>query len=87
MSGLCRLAAGRARGSTRHAMRLKLLLDMNLSPRWVPVLQQHGWQAVHWASIGDSRATDREIMDWTAAHKFVVFTHDLGFGTMLALSH
>ncbi len=26
-------------------------------------------------------------MDWAAAHEYVVFTHDLDFGTMLALSH
>ena len=68
-------------------MRPKLLVDMNLSPGWVPVLQQHGWQAVHWSFVGDPRASDRVIMDWAAAHEYVVFTHDLDFGTMLALSH
>ena len=26
-------------------------------------------------------------MDWAADHGYVVFTHDLDFGTMLALSH
>jgi predicted nuclease of predicted toxin-antitoxin system len=26
-------------------------------------------------------------MDWARAHGYVVFTHDLDFGTMLALSH
>ena len=25
----------------------KILIDMNLSPDWVPVLMRHGWQAVH----------------------------------------
>ena len=68
-------------------MRPKLLVDMNLSPGWVPVLQKHGWQAVHWSFVGDPRASDRVIMDWAAAHEYVVFTHDLDFGTMLALSH
>ena len=68
-------------------MRPKLLLDMNLSPKWVPVLRMHGWQAVHWSDVGDPRASDREIMDWAAAHGHVVFTHDLDFATMLALSH
>ena len=60
---------------------------MNLSPDWAPVLQQHGWQAVHWSGVGDPRASDREIMDWAVAHQYVVFTHDLDFGAMLALSH
>ncbi len=68
-------------------MRPKLLLDMNLSPHWVPVLHKHGWQAVHWSNFGNSRASDRDIMNWAVGHKYVVFTHDLDFGTMLALSH
>ena len=68
-------------------MRPKLLLDMNLSPEWVPMLRPQGWEAVHWSTVGDLRATDREIMDWAAANHYVVFTHDLDFGTMLALSH
>lgn len=68
-------------------MRPELLLDMNLSPEWVPVLQRHGWQAVHWSEVGDARASDRQIMDWATAHQHVVFTHDLDFGTILALTH
>ena len=68
-------------------MRPALLLDMNLSPDWVTVLQRHGWQAVHWSEVGDARASDREIMDWAAARQHVVFTHDLDFGTILALTH
>ncbi|MCY4103250.1 MAG: DUF5615 family PIN-like protein [bacterium] len=66
---------------------MRLLLDMNLSPELVPRLREHGWKAVHWSTVGDPRATDGEIMDWAASHKHVVFTHDLDFGTMLALSH
>lgn len=68
-------------------MRLKLLVDMNLSPDWVPALRKHGWEAVHWSTIGDPMASDKDIMEWAAAHRYVVFTHDLDFGTMLALSH
>ena len=68
-------------------MKPKLLIDMNLSPQWVPVLQEHGWEAVHWSDVGDPRASDRAIMDWSMAHQYVVFTHDLDFGTMLAITH
>ena len=67
-------------------MRLKILIDMNLSPVWVSVLRKHGWQAVHWSTVGDPSASDKEIMNWAVAHQYVVFTHDLDFGTMLALS-
>ena len=68
-------------------MSIKLVIDMNLSPDWVPVLNDRGWQAVHWSSVGDPRASDRTIMEWAVKHEHVVFTHDLDFGTMLALSH
>lgn len=66
-------------------MSVNVLVDMNLSPDWVPVLQRHGWSAVHWSTVGDPRATDRTIMDWAAANGYIVFTHDLDFGAMLAL--
>jgi predicted nuclease of predicted toxin-antitoxin system len=68
-------------------MSVKLVIDMNLSPDWVPVLQRHGWHAVHWSTVGDIRATDRAIMDWAVANGYVVFTHDLDFGIALALTH
>ena len=59
---------------------------MNLSPDWVPVLLRHGWTATDWSTIGDPRATDRQIMDWAVYHGQIVFTHDLDFGAMLALT-
>lgn len=68
-------------------MTLNILLDMNLSPRWVARLEAHGWNAVHWSSVGDPTARDIDIMAWARANQHVVFTHDLDFGTMLALSH
>jgi predicted nuclease of predicted toxin-antitoxin system len=68
-------------------MSMRILIDMNLSPDWAPLLQQHGWSAVHWSTVGDPRAADREIMAWALANQHVVFTHDLDFGTALALSH
>ena len=57
-------------------MRPTLLIDMNLSPEWV-----------HWSDVGDPRASARDIMDWAATHQYVVFTHDMDFSTMLALTH
>ncbi len=42
---------------------------------------------MHWSDVGDPRASDRDIMDWAVAHQYVVFTHDLDFVTMLALTH
>jgi predicted nuclease of predicted toxin-antitoxin system len=41
---------------------MKLLVDMNLSPDWVAVLEQAGWETVHWSNVGNPRAADSEIM-------------------------
>jgi predicted nuclease of predicted toxin-antitoxin system len=65
---------------------MKLLVDMNLSPDWVVVLKEAGWEANHWSKIGNPRAVDSEIMAWAKAHDHVVFTHDLDFGSLLALT-
>ena len=60
---------------------------MNLSPEWAPTLENHGWPAVHWSEVGDPGAPDQEVMDWARANQCVVFTHDLDFSAMLALTH
>jgi predicted nuclease of predicted toxin-antitoxin system len=65
---------------------MKVLVDMNLSPEWGPVLEQAGWKAVHWSNLGSFHAADSEIMAWAKQNDCVVFTHDLDFGTMLALT-
>ncbi|MBI5410731.1 MAG: DUF5615 family PIN-like protein [Nitrospirae bacterium] len=66
---------------------MKLLIDMNLSPQWVGVFEPRGWEARHWSNVGDPRATDQAIMEWAQANGYVVLTHDLDFGTLLALTY
>jgi predicted nuclease of predicted toxin-antitoxin system len=68
-------------------MSVQLVVDMNLSVDWIAALAQHGWSAAHWSTIGDPRAEDSAIMAWALANGYVVFTHDLDFGTILALTH
>ena len=63
---------------------MKLLLDMNLAPRWVGFLQEEGFEAVHWSTVGDPRASDATIMEWARRGGYVVFTHDLDFSALLA---
>lgn len=63
---------------------VKLLVDMNLSPDWVGKLAAMGHEAVHWSTVGDPRAADVEIMRFAAEFGWVVFTHDLDFGALLA---
>jgi predicted nuclease of predicted toxin-antitoxin system len=68
-------------------MSLSIVVDMNLSVEWVPLLTQAGWPTVHWVDVGDPHADDVTIMDWARANQRAVFTHDLDFTTLLALTH
>jgi len=65
---------------------MKLLVDMNLSPEWVTVLKEAGWEAIHWSKAGNPRAADSEIMAWAKQSGHIVFTHDLDFGSLMALT-
>ena len=66
---------------------MKLLLDMNLSPRWLIVLREAGWDCSHWSEVGRRDASDAEIMSYAATNDMVVVTHDLDFGAILAVTH
>ena len=63
---------------------MKIVIDMNLSPQWVEVLMSEGHDCVHWSEIGPPNAPDREILLWARSNGYVVFTHDLDFGAILA---
>jgi predicted nuclease of predicted toxin-antitoxin system len=63
---------------------IKIVVDMNLPPRWVPVLKAEGWDAVHWSSIGSPGAADSEILKHALDGGYAVLTHDLDFGAILA---
>lgn len=64
---------------------MKLLVDMNLSPLWIPFLKQNGFEAIHWSEVGASTAPDTQIMEHARAGGYVILTHDLDFGKLLAL--
>jgi predicted nuclease of predicted toxin-antitoxin system len=63
---------------------MRLLVDMNLSPRWVDMLAAAGFEAAHWSMLGPHSAPDVEIMGYARTHDYVVLTSDLDFGTILA---
>ena len=65
---------------------MRFLLDMNLSPSWKSVLIRHGHDSIHWSEIGDNRAADTEIFEYAANNGYVIVTHDLDFGKILALT-
>jgi predicted nuclease of predicted toxin-antitoxin system len=65
---------------------MKVLVDVNLAPAWVELLRSQGHDAIHWSQIGRLNAPDHEIMAWARERGWIVFTHDLDFGAMLAVS-
>lgn len=65
---------------------MKILIDMNLSPEWEDALRSAGLSATHWSRIGPPDASDREILSWAKKNDHVLFTHDLDFGAILAVS-
>jgi predicted nuclease of predicted toxin-antitoxin system len=63
---------------------MRILVDMNLSPPWVDALDDGGFDAVHWSTVGESDAPDRTLMQWARKDERVVLTHDLDFSALLA---
>ncbi|TAL85581.1 MAG: hypothetical protein EPN74_07880 [Rhodanobacter sp.] len=66
---------------------MKLLVDMNLSPRWIDLFVGAGIEAVHWSRVGAKNAPDSEIMAYANVNEYVVLTHDLDFSAILAATH
>jgi predicted nuclease of predicted toxin-antitoxin system len=65
---------------------MKILIDMNLSPDWVNAFTDENIESVHWSTVGDPRAEDATIAEYARENDYVIFTHDLDFGTILALT-
>lgn len=66
---------------------MKLLIDMNLTPAWVGFFAARDIESAHWSEVGDPKALDPVIMAFARERQFVVFTHDLDFGNILAVTH
>ena len=49
---------------------MKLLVDMNLSPRWVAALTEAGVEAAHWSTLGAHNAPDPVIMAYASANDY-----------------
>lgn len=64
---------------------MKFLIDMNLSPTWVPVLESADHSAKHWSQVGIHDAPDTDIVEYAQKNDYIILTHDLDFGIMLAI--
>lgn len=65
---------------------MKLLVDMNLSPDWVPLLAARGWELRHWSIVGPGNAPDTELMRWARENGHAVVTQDLDFSQLLFMT-
>jgi len=65
---------------------MKVLVDVNLSPTWVGFFAANSIEARHWSDVGLPNAEDDDVMQWARTGGWIVFTHDLDFGTLLAIA-
>ena len=65
---------------------MKILIDMNLSPRWVEVFSSYDIEAIHWSGVGAANAADSDILKYAYTHGFTILTYDLDFSAMLAVN-
>ena len=58
-------------------------LDQGCPRSTVAALQRQGWDVIHVADVGMSRATDADIVAWAARERRVVVTLDADFHALL----
>jgi predicted nuclease of predicted toxin-antitoxin system len=63
---------------------MRFLIDMNLSPGWARLIEEAGFEAIHWSTIGAHDAEDAVLLQWADEHDYIVLTNDLDFGAILA---
>jgi predicted nuclease of predicted toxin-antitoxin system len=63
---------------------MRLLIDMNLTPRWVPYLISAGHECAHWSDCGACDAPDHALCEFARSHGSVLITNDLDFPLILA---
>ncbi len=73
--------------NTSYGVKKRILVDVCLSPVWIPFLISEGFSTVHWTEIGSPSAKDSEIMEYALANDMIVFTNDLDFSNLLAFSN
>ncbi|GBD08149.1 hypothetical protein HRbin22_00382 [Candidatus Thermoflexus japonica] len=65
---------------------MRFLADMGISPRTVAFLRELGYEAVHLHEEGLDRLEDAAILAKAREEGFILLTHDLDFGELIAVS-
>ena len=62
---------------------MRLLIDMNLTVRWVPALASAGHEVIHWSEIGSPAAPDSAVCQYARVHGYALLTNDLDIPRIL----
>ncbi len=62
---------------------MRLLIDMNLTLRWVAALASAGHEVIHWSEIGSPAAPDSAVCEYARLHTYALLTNDLDIPRIL----
>jgi len=65
---------------------MKLLVDMNLPPKFADMLVSDGIESFHWYNIGVPDAADSEIFSYAIDNECAIVTCDLDFSAILSVT-
>ena len=65
---------------------MKLLVDMNLSPKLADLLAHSNITSTHWSTVGKMTATDPEIINYALQNDYIIVTCDLDFSAILSVT-
>ena len=65
---------------------MRFLADMGISPKTVEFLRAEGHEAIHLYEQGLHRLADPAILTKARQEQWVLLTHDLDFGELVAAS-
>lgn len=63
---------------------MKFLADMGISPKATDFLDKLGYNAIHLNDLGLNTLPDPDIMKKARDEGYILLTHDLGFGELVA---
>jgi predicted nuclease of predicted toxin-antitoxin system len=66
---------------------IKLLLDQGVPYSAASHLTAAGWDAIHTSEVGMQRASDRQILDYSASEERICVTLDADFHMLLAINN
>jgi predicted nuclease of predicted toxin-antitoxin system len=67
-------------------MEIRLLADMNISPKTVESMRKRGWDILRVSNLLPSNASDQQILQFARSENRILITQDLDFSALLALA-